>query len=250
MSFHPDAFLDDLVGMVVAGQPKPPLAQLRRAVEVAGDVATTTDDLVDHFVAGARRDGCSWADIGAILGVSRQGAQQRFGGPAGSGRECEHAEVPLTPRARRGLRQAAGEARRLGLSEVDTPHLLLALLRDPRGLAMKSLISMEVVPGEVEARLDMRPNASTCPGAPPRLSAGTLAVLRRASEEARGLGHKYVGTEHLLLGLFNEPGPARDVLMALGGTYEKARQYVLAVLEAPIPDVRRGRLKVARRVGQ
>lgn len=234
---------DDLVKAVAAGEAKTPRGELERAVEVAADVARIADDVVDHFVERARTAGCSWAEIGAVLGVSRQGAQQRFGGFANSDRHCKHLEAPLTPRARRALRQANREARRAGASDIDAAHLLLALLRDPRGVATKTLLWMGVAPGDVEAALDLQPSGSTAS----RANTGASSVLRRALEEAQSLGHDYIGTEHLLLGLLAEPGRCSDVAASLGGDYDGARRHVLELLDAASADVRRGRLKVRAR---
>lgn len=239
--------LDELIAAVMAERAAAPLLQLQRAFEVAGDLASTTDDLMDHFVDEARRAGCSWAEIGSVLGVSRQGAQQRFGSFADAAdRACDQEEAPVTPRVRKALRQASREARRVGMSEVDPSHLLLALLRDPHGLATKALTSMGVAPGDVEAGLDLRTSATAGRRATPRVSASTAAVLGRALEEARARGHEYVGTEHLLLGLLATPSPARDVIVALGGDHDEARRHVLTALEAPVADLRRGRVRAAR----
>lgn len=71
--------LEGLVGRVEAELPGRVLDQLTTAVSVSGRLGQLGDNLVDHFVEAARREGHSWAEIGTSLGVSRQAAQQRAG---------------------------------------------------------------------------------------------------------------------------------------------------------------------------
>lgn len=220
------------------------VARLAAAVEVAADLDTVADDLVDHFVAEARTAGCSWSDIGAALGVSKQAAQQRFV-TFDLAASCREVERALTPRAGRALRQAHKEARRMGVRHVDTEQILLGLLRDPRVLGVKILNRIGVAPVAVEREV-----ARLCVSKPPvpHLTSATLtptavASLQRALREAEGLGHNYIGTEHLLLGLLAGPGLARDCVLALGGDYRTARTAALDLLAGPEVVVQRRRLR-------
>src|SRR4051812_17782461 len=111
------------------------LAQLETAVGVASELQARGDQVLDHFVQAARAGGASWTAIGGVIGVSKQGAQQRY---------------------------------------APTP------------------------------RVDPWPSG---------FSTAAQAVVARAVEEARAFGHRYVGTEHLLLGLLsNDSGPAARAL--------------------------------------
>lgn len=221
------------------------VARLAAAVEVAADLDALADDLVDHFVAEARTQGCSWSDIGVALGVSKQAAQQRFVTFDLGAASCHEVERALTPRAGRALRQAHKEARRMGVRHVDTEQILLGLLRDPRVLAVKILDLIGIAPVAVEREV-----ARLCVTKPPvpQPASGTLtptavAALQRSLREAEGLGHNYIGTEHLLLGLLAARGLARDSLVALGADYRTTRSVALDLLAGPEVGVHRRRLR-------
>lgn len=225
------------------------VARLAAAVEVAADLEAVADDLVDHFVANARTHGCSWSDIGGALGVSKQAAQQRFVTFDLGELSCREVERALTPRATRVLRQAHKEARRMGVRHVDTEQILLGLLRNPRVLARKILDLIGIDPVAVEHEV-----ARLCVSKPPApdptsgtLTPAAVAVLQRALRQAEGLGHNYIGTEHLLLGLLAERGLAREALEALGGDYRTARSVALELLAGPEVVVQRGSLKARLR---
>src|SRR5687768_8327751 len=105
------------------------IERLELAVEAAGDLAALGDALLDHFVEACRNDATSWARIGEALGVSKQGAQQRFvPRPTdldGFVRTPEFSR--WTARAREALEHAVAEAARLGNGFVGTEHLLLGV---------------------------------------------------------------------------------------------------------------------------
>lgn len=84
-----------------------------------------------------------------------------------------------------------------------------------------------------------RPGSGMLPGA--------ARAVQRAVAEAAELGHEYVGTEHLLLGLLAEPGAARDVITAFGGDYSAARNSALELLNGPHVGMRRGRARASLR---
>jgi hypothetical protein len=196
------------------------LQQLAQASRTAIDLEETTDALLGHFVDQCRRSGCSWSEISGALGVSKQAAHKRF--------SFERAGFErFTHRARGVLTQSVEEARQLGHGFVGTEHLLLALFDVPEGLGARILaeggltrtaVETEVLaqvkrgPGSEEGKLPFTPRAK--------------AVLENAVGEALQLGHNYVGTEHLLLGLFVDGDAiAAKVLLGLGSTSEvvKAR---------------------------
>jgi len=110
-----------------------------------------------------------------------------------------------TEKARRSIFFARYEASQVGSPTIETEHLLLGLLREDRALAnrfMQSLGSEESVRKQIEAHTVIREKVATSVDVP--LSNEGKRVLAYAAEEAERLGHKHIGTEHLLLGLLRE----------------------------------------------
>ncbi len=110
-----------------------------------------------------------------------------------------------TEKARRVIFFARYEASQYGSPYIETEHLLLGLLREDKALANKFLRSsgsIESIRKEIEARITVRERISTSVEVP--LSQECKRILNFASEEAERLGHKHVGTEHLLLGVLRE----------------------------------------------
>ena len=238
--------LQKLVEHVQDTSPDPsPVSRLAAAVSVAARTASVADDLVDHFVRAARQAGSSWAEIGLALGVTRQAAQQRFAAvPASAGAPCD-VSLPLSAPARRALRDAHRDADRAGVG-VGTAHLLAAILRNPRVLAVKILHAVGADPADVARALQPAPEES--PGqraGNAACGADLMRVLRRAAAEATSHGHDYIGTEHLLLALFDEPTPAADALSACGVDYSTARAKALQFLTGVQPPGRRRRLRAS-----
>src|SRR5260370_561499 len=110
-----------------------------------------------------------------------------------------------TEKARRVIFFARYEASQYGSPYIETEHLLLGLMREDKGLASRVLRqqgSIESIRKEIEARITIRERISTSVEVP--LSAECKRILNMAAEEAERLGHKHVGTEHLLLGILRE----------------------------------------------
>jgi hypothetical protein len=138
----------------------------------------------------------------------------------------------FTDRARRAVQLAQEEARLLRHNYVGTEHLLLGLLYEGEGVAAKALESMGVSREDVRAQVveiigrGQSPPASQIPFTP-----RAKMVLELSLREALALGHHYIGTEHLLLGLLREGhGVAAQVLVRIGADLGRARESVLAVL--------------------
>jgi len=139
----------------------------------------------------------------------------------------------FTDRARRAVVWAQEEARTLNHDFIGTEHILLGLIREGQGVAAKALesfgVSMEAVrqrvedivpPGQVEVRTGHIPFT-------PRAK----KVLELSLSEAKLLGHPYIGTEHVLLGLLREgEGVAAQVLTALGVDLDGTRERVVQLL--------------------
>jgi len=111
----------------------------------------------------------------------------------------------FTEKARRVIFFARYEASQYGSPCIETEHLLLGLVREDKGLANRYLRaqgSIESIRKEIESRITIRERISTSVEVP--LSAESKRILAFAAEEADRLGHKHVGTEHLLLGILRE----------------------------------------------
>lgn len=226
----PAPTLQELIDAVKADAGGPePLLQLAQASSMVGQLEEVGDAVLGHFVDQCRRSGSSWAQISEALGVSRQAAHKRFTGP-GSAPSWER----FTPRARSAMQRAAEEAEALGHGFVGTEHLLLALFSPPEALATQVLadtgITRDACLGQVRALIG---TASLPPGPHGErpFTPRAIETLRAAVEEALGLGHNYIGTEHLLLALFRDPGSvAGRSLAVLGATREDVVARVSAKL--------------------
>lgn len=201
------------------------LLQLSQASKTVSDLEQVGDALLGHFVDQCRRSGHSWSEISNALGVSKQAAHKRF-----------TFDVPtferFTDRARMALSQSETEAHRLGHGFVGTEHILLALLEVTDGLALRVLDEVGISKPKVEEKVLelIKPGTASEEGKLP-FTPRAKAVLRGAVEEALRLGHNYIGTEHLLLGLFNdEDSIAAKVLGELGASCGVVRDRTLELL--------------------
>jgi len=138
----------------------------------------------------------------------------------------------FTDRARRTVVLAQEEARLLQHNYIGTEHLLLGLIHEGEGVAAKALeslgIGLEAVRQQVEEIIGRGQHASS--GHIP-FTPRAKKVLELALREAIQLGHNYIGTEHILLGLIREgDGVAAQVLVRLGADLNRTRQRVIEVL--------------------
>ena len=143
----------------------------------------------------------------------------------------------FTQRARRVLSLAQEEAERLQHNHIGTEHLLLGLMREDGGVAGRVLRELGLEQRRVEELVERMTRATTRPAnSQLDLSPGTKRVLELAVDEARRMGHHYIGTEHLLLGLVRQSeGVAIDVLRRLGVSPEEVRRQTRRVLqESPV----------------
>ena len=138
----------------------------------------------------------------------------------------------FTDRARRVIVLAQEEARMLNHNYIGTEHILLGLIQEGEGVAAKALesmgISLEDVRGEVEAIIGhgTQPHNGHIPFTP-----RAKKVLELSLREGLQMGHKYIGTEFLLLGLIREgEGVAAQVLTKLGADLPRVRQQVIQLL--------------------
>ncbi|MCI0518697.1 MAG: ATP-dependent Clp protease ATP-binding subunit [Chloroflexi bacterium] len=138
----------------------------------------------------------------------------------------------FTQRARRVLGLAAQEAERMRHNYIGTEHLLIGLIREEGGVAGRVLRELGLETERVQEIVERMVGAGQARGGKPELTPGTQQVLEHAIDEARRMGHHYIGTEHLLLGLVRpEEGIAVDALRKLGVTPDQVRRQTRRVLQ-------------------
>jgi ATP-dependent Clp protease ATP-binding subunit ClpA len=202
--------LDDLISGVETAHADP-LDRVGGAVMIAEHLGDTADHLIGHFVDRARRAGASWTDIGRSMGVSKQAVQKRF-----VAKEPAQDFTRFTPRARNVVVAAQNETRTAGNAEIRPEHLILGLLAEPEGLAMRALVAQDISTEAVRraATAALPPRVDQLPALIP-FDAAAKKGLELTFREALRLGHAYVGTEHILLALL-EVEDGSGVLSGLG----------------------------------
>lgn len=228
----PGPTLQELIDGVRADAPgRNSLVQLSQASKTVTDLEQTTDALLGHFVDQCRRSGHSWSEISGALGVSKQAAHKRFSLDFPSFER-------FTERARSVLAQSREEAQRLGHGFVGTEHLLLALFESPEGVAAQVLGEVGITRSMAETQiLGLIKRGTTSEEGRLPFTPRAKEAVRNAVGQALQLGHNYVGTEHLLLGLFIDgQSVAGKVLAGLGVNLEVVRARVLSFCTGPTAD--------------
>lgn len=144
----------------------------------------------------------------------------------------------FTERARKVIILAKEEARRFNHDYIGTEHILLGLIREGEGVAAAVLekmgLDLETIRLEVEKVVQPGPSTQILGDIP--FTPRAKKALELAAEEARALGHNYIGTEHILLGIIREgESVASQVLLNLGLDLDRVRAEVMAVLGAATP---------------
>lgn len=143
----------------------------------------------------------------------------------------------FTERAQKVLALAQEEASRLGHSGVGTEHILLGLVREGEGIAAKALVSLGLSSDKIQKEVEKIIGRGQGQVGGMAYTPRAKKVIELSIDEARKLGHNYVGTEHILLGLIREgEGVAARVLSNLGVSLNKARQQVLQLLGGDVND--------------
>ncbi len=149
----------------------------------------------------------------------------------------------FTDRARRVVVLAQEEARLLNHSAIGTEHLLLGIVHEGQGVAAQTLQALDIRLAAVRNAIEREVPRGVSP------SVGTLSFspraktsLENALRESLQLGHNYIGTEHMLLGLIRtDDSRAARVLSDLGATFDRVRAQVLALLaDRPVPPEESG----------
>jgi ATP-dependent Clp protease ATP-binding subunit ClpC len=144
----------------------------------------------------------------------------------------------FTERARKVIVLAKEEARRFNHDYIGTEHILLGLIREGEGVAAAVLqklgLNLENIRLEIEKLVQPGPATQILGDIP--FTPRAKKALELAAEEARSLGHNYIGTEHILLGLIREgEGVASQVLLNLGLDLETVRNEVMSILGSTLP---------------
>ncbi len=223
----PTPSLQDVIHLVEADtHDEQPLSRLGVASVLVQNLAEVGDAALGYFVDQARHAGHSWSEIGEALGVSKQAAQQKHTVRLSLGLNAPTFER-FTPRARSVLSEAEPIAREWGHGYIGAEHLLLALYRQPEGLAAQILNESNLEEEKAEAAVGVRTERG--PGAPEEklpFTPKAIAVFSGALASALEMGHNYIGTEHLLIGLARGEGSAADILEDAGLDQESIERQV------------------------
>lgn len=216
-----------------------PLDRVEAALAISEELASGADELIGHFVAEARQEGCSWTQIGERMGVSKQAARQRFTALPGHARL---GGLEQQPRLVTCLEAAAREAATDGAAEIGTHHLLLGLYEEGVAAAILEKTGIRADAVRQIARA-MFPGGAEPDGHLPPESAEAREAVDGAASLARRVGQDHVGPEHLLGALALDPGSrARRVLGHLGASIPAIKKELECYLS---PERRRRRGKRA-----
>jgi Clp amino terminal domain, pathogenicity island component len=227
--------LDDLITMVRAMSPDgSALDRLTQAVQVSENLGELADHLVGHFVDQARRAGASWTDIGHSMGVTKQAAQKRFV-PRADESDLSSGSLltRFTPRARQAVVLAQEHARTARNELVEPEHVLLGLLDDDGSVATRALVALGADPALLRtATLAALARPADVPPTHIPFSPRAKKLLQMTAREALRLGHNYIGTEHILLGLLADDSvPAGRLLAEHDIAAAATQRWVLAELK-------------------
>ncbi|MBT2228883.1 Clp protease N-terminal domain-containing protein [Nonomuraea sp. NEAU-A123] len=227
--------LDDLINAIKSRHADDdPLGQLSDAVTLGEHLGEVADHLIGHFVDRARHSGASWTEIGRSMGVTKQAAQKRFVAKEGGLAEdvIARAHDRYTERARHVIVESEKEAVSSGSKYIEPEHLVLGLLREPEALAAKTMVTLGAPLERVEEVMKaMLPPASESAPEKPPFAPQTKKALELTLREALRLGHNFIGTEHMLLGVLSlGEGTAAIALDGLGVTKEAAEPEIKRLL--------------------
>jgi hypothetical protein len=213
--------LTDLINRLDADLPgTSDLARISEAQLRAHTLSDLGDQLVGHYVGKAKQAGASWSEIGEAIGVSKQAAQQR------------HAPAPFerfTDLNRHSIVLAQEAARSHKHDFIGTEHMLLGLLGEPRGLAYEVLMAKSGPEQRIQDAVEeaMPPAGKKAPRGHIAFRPESKEAIDQALRASADLGHDWVGTEHLLLGLIRaEESRAAQVLRSLGFTSDELHETV------------------------
>ena len=236
------------------------LGLLAAAAAASRQLEDSADALLGHFVGRCRREGRSWPEIGTALAVARQPVHMRFVSAIAAhlfAASPSPTFEQFTERAGHVVAAASQEAAVTGQESVTTVHLLLGLFSEPDGLAGRALAAMNVSEQSVRAAIrsahggtaeDGAADSGSALTAPAAGAAGPVDgtaesrpafdhdarhALQRALAVALQFGHSYIGTEHILLGLYwdeENQNLAAKILAQVCAPETVARAYITEML--------------------
>jgi len=230
--------LDNLIAYVKALHPGGgPLDNVSDAFSVSTQLDEQADALIGYFVDQARRSGLSWSQIGGAMGVSKQAAQKRFVPTKAADLFVPDTMKPFSRFTDRAARTTAAAGQLAAPGPVGSGHLAAGLLTEPEGLAAKAIDAAGLSPRQLYAAVGAGPAAHVDATSAAELleltfEEGAKDALRGALKAALRLGHNYIGTEHVLLGLVSVSGPTAAALAALGLSAERAGELIAVELAA------------------
>jgi hypothetical protein len=237
MGSRPDRRIENLTEEVRAATVEGgPLDRVTHSAGIAADLSAAGDELVDHFVTEARLAGCSWAEVGTALGVTKQAAQQRFRPvkwqiPGLPSLRSLSPFTRFTAPARAAVINAQAEALDLKHNCIGTEHLLLGIAAG-EGRAAELLAGFGITPENIRGRIkevigegDARPKGHVKFG--PR----SKKALESSLVEAKRLSCKQISDEHVLLGLLAlKEGVGFEIIEHLGADPDELREGVETAL--------------------
>jgi hypothetical protein len=245
--------LDNLIAYVKTLHPEGgPLENVSDAFAVSERLNEQSDALLGYFVDQARRSGLPWSQIGAAMGVSKQAAQKRFvpGQESILLREIGSSQIGGKPFSRftdRAIRVLFAADRLAATSTgteqtksaqhlpIGAAELSAAFLSEPEGLAAKAIGKAGLTPEQVYAAVGtgpapQLPNQDRASVTELTFDDSVKAAFREALRWALRMGHNYIGTEHLLLGVLFSGGPVAGAFSNLGLTPQRAEELITAEL--------------------
>ncbi|HEX7159869.1 MAG TPA: Clp protease N-terminal domain-containing protein [Trebonia sp.] len=227
--------LDNLIAYVKALRPDGgPLENVADAFALSSQMDEQADALIGYFVDQARRSGLSWSQIGSAMGVSKQAAQKRFV-PSRAADLIPEGIKPFSRFTARSARVLAAAGKLAAPDPFGCAHLAAALLSEPNGLAAHVIAKAGVAPERLYSAVGAGPavraeNTGSLELLDLSFDENAREAVKGALKSALRLGHNYIGTEHLLLGLLSVTGPTAAALAATGLTPERAEQLIAAEL--------------------
>jgi hypothetical protein len=220
------------------------LERLRRASARSKEVAALADALLDHFIQEGREAGLTWTQIGEALEISKQAAQQRSSrvvralGSAKAVAKAVRGAAGSTPtfarftdKARHAVTEAQNLAEQRNHPRIGTEHLLAGLFV-AGGVGAQALTDLGLDPQVATSALGEPEAPEALAGAKPTFTPEAKKALERSLREALKLGHNYIGTEHIALGLLMlEHGTAHDLVTGAGVEVTALRARIEAILE-------------------
>lgn len=215
--------IEQLVRIVELAMPAAdPLERLTESILLAGRLDELSNELIGHFVDEAREAGISWAEIGAILGVTRQAAQKRFVAKKGKKGGRRGLLTRFTIRAREVVADAELHAREAGSTQVGTEHVVLSIADDPSCIGAQALVGVGASLARIreQARDVIEKGVTGSSRGHIPFSAESKKALELSLRECLRLRDHRLSSQHLVLGVLRDGrSPGARILAENGATF-------------------------------